>query len=819
MSEHNLFPADPQRIETQVEGVINLRKLFLKLLSYWHVFVLAIMVTLVCAWLYNKYTQTKYRIACTLLIEEDKNGSIAQANDDLLQGFGLRPSMQNLDYQLFLLSSWSLIGKTLDSLNFGTEYYWQGLLRKVDLYPNQPIIVIQDSVGTLPFDIEFRVTYLGNNNFMLNAESNRSYSLNKLASFGDKIELKNGSIQILCNNYEWLTDSLKKDIYFIIHSPAKLQEYYKKHLKVEPATREAKANIVTLSLEGYNKEKDIDFLDKLAAIFLNYNLEKKNKEANRTIEFIDKQLVGVTDSLAITEENLQKFRSKKMVMNLSAQGQVIIDQAMKLENEKARLAIEYDYYLYLAQYLSKDNIGEVPIAPATIGITDPGLTKLVMDLAEVQGQYYSRSLGDKNPMQGQLAQRLKNTKDALKETLNGVMRNNEMAMKENRDQIVAINSKASVLPVTERQLLGIERQFKLNDVLYTFLLQKKSEAQIQKASNTPDNEIIDPPRPDSEPVSPKTQLSYLIAILAGLGIPFLWIMLADFMNYTVRDEEDIIRLTDMPIAGHLPHSKLKSPFIVFEEPQSHLSEAFRYLRSSMHFFTKQIKSPVILITSSMPEEGKSFSSINLASAYSLMGKKTILVGFDLRRPSLYTDFGVNNDHGVSTWLIGEDNLDNVINATRYDNLSIIPAGPVPPNPSELISSEKTDELFRLLKERFDCIIIDTPPIGSVSDTFYLASLADTCLIIVRMNKTSKEMISRTIKDLRIRRVKNSSLVLNDIDYEVKGYSYSRKYGYGNMDGNNRKKKGLFKWTQLHQKKKYETRKHESQKPLKKEMSM
>ena len=437
----------------------------------------------------------------------------------------------------------------------------------------------------------------------------------------------------------------------------------------------------------------------MSAVFINYNLDKKNIEAVRTIEFIDKQLVGITDSLAITEENLQKFRSRKMVMNLSAQGQVIIDQAMKLENDKARLVIESNYYNYLAEYLSKDNIGEVPIAPATMGITDPGLSRLVMDLAEVQGQYYSKSLGDKNPMQGQLAQRLKNTKDALKETLNGVKQANELAMRENRDQIITVNSKAAALPVTERELLGIERKFKLNDVLYTFLLEKKSEAQIQKASNTPDNEIIDPARPGKDPVSPKTTLSYLIAIVAGFGFPFLWIMLADTFNYRVRDEEDIIKITDMPIAGHVPHSKFKSPNVVFEEPHSYVAEAFRSLRSRMQFFTKDKKSPVILITSSMPEEGKTFTAINLASVYSLMGKKTVLVGFDLRRPKIYTDFGISNDHGVSTWLIGRDNIDDVIKATSHENLSIIPAGPIPPNPSELTSSVKTDELLKFAESR------------------------------------------------------------------------------------------------------------------------
>jgi capsular exopolysaccharide synthesis family protein len=649
-------------------------------------------------------------------------------------------------------------------------------MKQEALYPKHPITVIQDTYGTLPFDVEFKFKYLGDNKFTFEAESNGSYTLHKEAAFGEKIETKDGSFRVKCDNAKWLTDNKQIDLYFKLHSRTSLQENFRKRLKVAPATKEA--TVITLSLEGNNKEMDIDFLNKLSDIFLNYNLDKKNIDAVRTIEFIDKQLVGITDSLSITEENLQKFRSKKMVMNLSAQGQVIIDQAMKLENDKARLVIESNYYNYLAEYLSKDNVGEVPIAPATMGITDPGLSRLVMDLAEVQGQYYSKSLGDKNPMQGQLAQRLKNTKDALKETLNGVKQANELAIRENRDQIITVNSKAAALPVTERELLGIERKFKLNDVLYTFLLEKKSEAQIQKASNTPDNEIIDPARPGKDPVSPKTTLSYLLAIVAGFGFPFLWIMLAETFNYKVRDEEVIIKITDMPIAGHVPHSKFKSLNVVFEEPQSYVAEAFRSLRSRMQFFTKDNKSPVILITSSMPEEGKTFASINLASAYSLMGKKTVLVGFDLRRPKIYNDFNIDNIKGVSTWLIGRDNLEDVIKATTHENLSIIPAGPIPPNPSELTSSTKTDELLKSLKDRFDCIIIDSPPIGTVSDTFYLAALADTCLIIVRLNKTSKDMIERTVNDLKISDIKSSSLVINDIGSEGKGYGYGGKYGYG-----------------------------------------
>ena len=753
------------------EEVVDLRKFFFKMISFWYFFVATIAVALVFAWTYNRLTLPVYRVTSTLLIEEDKKGM--PGTDQLLQGFGLNPGMQNLDNQILILSSWSLIGRTLDSLPFDVEYFYKGNTNKSPLYPLQPIIVTFDE--NLPRDVEFVLRYDESDKFTIETESYLYPDWSTEASFGETIAFEGGSF-VVEDNRDKFNNSDEDEISFIIHSPDNLVESYRERLKVEPASREA--TIVRLTLEGTNRIMDMDFLNKLSENFLNYNLDKKNKEANRTIEFIDEQLVGISDSLAITEGNLQRFRSKNMVMNLSAQGQVIIEQAMKLENEKARLVIESNYYNYLAGYLSKDNIGEVPIAPATMGIMDPGLTKLVMDLAEIQGQFYSKSLGEKNPMQGQLAQRLANTKEALIETLNGVKQSNELATKENTEQIRTVNSKAAALPVTERELLGIERQFKLNDVLYTFLLEKKSEAQIQKASNTPDNEVIDAARSDRYPVSPKTTLSYLIALIGGLGFPFLYIMIADFVSFKIRDEEDIAKITDVPVSGYIPHSKLVSPTIMFDEPNSQGAEAFRSLRSRMQFFIKETKSPVVLITSSMPAEGKTFTAINLASAYSLMGKKTVLVGFDLRKPKIYDDFGITNEKGVSTWLIGRDSFEEVLNKTSHENLSIIPAGPVPPNPSELTSSAKTAELFKLLKEKFDYIIIDSAPIGSVSDTFHLATLADTCLIIVRQNKTFKHLLEGTINDLKISSINNTSLVINDIGLKVNGYGYRGKYGYG-----------------------------------------
>jgi tyrosine-protein kinase Etk/Wzc len=756
------------------EAEIDFKKIFYRIISNWYYFLIALVIALICAFFHNTYTIPTYRVSTTLLINEGKKGDVLE-NNQFLQGLGLGIGTQNLDNQIMVLSSKTLIGRTLDELPFNIEYYQHRLNNKISLYPDSPIKIIPEITDSLPMDMEFTLKYLDINTFSINAESDDFFKPLPRVSFGEIINTQSGRFSIELFDSIWFVENPKNEIQFMFHSRKKLVDSYRNRLRVEKVSKTG--TIVKLYLDGTNQVKDTEFLNKLTEIFLSNSLDKKNQEAIRTIQFIDDQLIGISDSLVITENKLQQFRSQHRVMDLSAQGQVIIDQAMSLENQKARLGVEANYYNYLADYLAKDNAGQAPIAPATMGITDPGLTKLVSDLADLQGQYYSKSLGEKNPLQSQLAQRMRNTKEALRETLNGVIRSNNMAMSEITEQIRTVNAQASALPVTERQLLGIERKYKLNDELYTFLLEKRAGAQIQKASNMPDNEVIDPSEADVSPVKPKKFLIYILALMAGVGIPLLWIWIADTFNNKVREYEDIKRITDIPITGHIPHSLMKTNTVVFEEPDSYTAEAFRSLRSKMQYLTKESKSPVILITSSMSAEGKTFTAINLASAYSLIGKKTVLVGFDLRKPKIYTDFGLGNEKGISTWLTGKDGLQDVIKDTPYENLSIMPAGPVPPNPSELTALGKTDDLIGILKEKYECIIIDTSPIGTVSDALHLATLADTCILIVRQNMTLKDLLENTANELRASEIKSLSLLINDLEHEYKRYGYSGKYRY------------------------------------------
>ena len=766
MSYDNSIQPSPQRKDIHYSDGINLTKLILLMVSKWYYFVIALMVAFACTYFYMSHTIPKYGVSATLLIDQEKT-DVSIGSDKVLEGFGLGSGTKNLDNQIMILTSRTLIGKTIDELNLDVEYYQRDLFDKISLYPYHPIAITPED--SLPPEVEFSFKFLSDNLFSLEAELEDSYKLDNQYSFGKSVIFPGGSFTIKSENINWDSIDKKRNIYFISHDRDKLADSYSKRLKVNKASR--LGTILRISLEGTNRAMDVAFIDKLMEIFLRNSLEKKNLEAVRTIAFIDDQLIGISDSLVITENKLQEFRSRNKVMDLSAQGQVIINQAMNLENEKARIEIEANYYNYLAEYLSKENTGEVPIAPATMGITDPGLTKLVSDLADLHGQLYSKSLGDKNPLQNQLMIRVRNTKEALQETLRGLMNATNLARNENLAQIRTVNAQATALPVTERQLLGIERKFKLNDALFTFLLEKRAVAQIQKASNLPDNEIIDPAKADEMPVKPKKTFIYFIALLAGIGIPFFWILFADMLNNKVRDDKDINKITDIPITGHIPHSSLKKNTVVFDNSNSTTAESFRSLRSKMQFFIKEAKPTVILITSSMQEEGKSFTVINLASVYSLLGKKTVIVGFDLRKPKIYDDFDLDNYQGVSTWLIGKDGIEDIIKETRYDNLFIIPSGPLPPNPSELIALEKTEELLRLLRERFEYIIIDSSPIGAISDTFHLSALADTSILIVRQNFTYKDVLESTLEELKFSDIKSIGIVVNDMGPEYRSYGY------------------------------------------------
>ena len=784
-------PESPQREQhvkaAEMQIGIDPKAVLSLIIRNWYYIVAGIILALFGARFYIRHTMPVYMSSTTILIHES-NDRASTGNEELLQGLGLPGGMSNLDNQIMLLTSRALTERALKELPFEVEYYHKTIRNQVPVYPEIPVRIVSDrNEIPLPRDTEFSIQYLGNNKFQLVSES-EIYAMSKSASFDENIELPGGSFRIECRNEEWMNKNKAQKLFFVIYNPVRLTRNFNSRINVKQLSRTGA--VLQVSLQGTNNQKNVDFLNKLAEVFQAVSLDKKNIEAIRRIQFIDDQLIGISDSLSITESKLQQFRSSNRVMDLSAQGQAIIQQVTILENEKARLNLESNYYDYLADYLAKDVTGELPIIPITMGITDPGLARLVTDLAELQGQLSARGAGEMNPLQNLLVQKVRSTKEALLETLNGLRRANNLAKNENQEQINRVNSQASALPVTERQLLGIERKFRLNDEMYTFLLETRAEQQMQKASNMADSEVIDPADVHySYIVSPNRNKIYFTGLLLGSGIPFLIIFLTFLFNKKLS-EEDINKITDIPVVGHIPHNSAKIYTAVFENPGSSIAEAYRIMRSKIQFFTKEATAPVILVTSSMPDEGKTFTAINLASIYSLLGKKTVLLGFDLRKPKIFQDFNLNNEKGISTFLIGKDKIQDIIQETGYKNLSVITAGPIPPNPSELAALETTNELVKLLKERFDYIIIDSSPIGIVSDAFHLASLSDICILVVRPGVTLKDLFASTLREVSSNGIVGVSLMINDVQQGKDNYKYIEKYGY--TSDNVHPKKSLFK---------------------------
>lgn len=763
---------EQQERQQQQLGGIDPKVVLSLFLKNWYWFILSILVAFAGTRFYIGHTLPVYQTSVTILINETGDRPLVD-NSDLLQGLGLPGGMKNLENQMMILKSRALTETALKELPFEIEYFTKTIRNRLPFYPETPIRILFDG-NPLPLDTEFMISILDTNSFRIESQA-KSFIWNTVAAFGEEISLNGGSFRVELRDYKLIRQSENQNVFFTIHSRRRLVNNYISRLTVELVSKGG--SLLRLKLEGTNRAKDADFLNKLVESFQGISLDKKNTEANRRIRFIDDQLVGITDSLLLTENRLQQFRSSHRVMDLSAQGQSLIGQVTLLENERARLSLEANYYDYLADYLNKDVSSEVPIIPITMGITDPGLTRLVEELAVLQSQLTTRGAGELNPLQRSLEQRVTSAKEALRETLNGLRRANSLARSENQEQINKANSQAAALPVTERQLLGIERKFQLNNELYTFLLETRAEQELQKASNRSDSEVIDPADERfSKMISPNPLKVYFVGLMAGFGIPFL-IFLLLFLSDNKLKDEDIRRFTKIPIVGNIPHMTSEGNTVVFNDPNSTIAEAFRLLRSRMQFFTKGAEHPVVLVTSSISGEGKTFTAINLASVYSLLGIKTVLVGFDLRKPRIYQDFNLTNEKGVSTWLIGQEKLDDIIQETSHVNLSVISAGPVPPNPSELTALKNTEELLVQLRKRFEIIVIDSSPIGLVSDTFHLASLADACLLMVRPGHTLKHMIENTLNEISSSGIKGVSLIINDIMPDSKHYSYGEKYGY------------------------------------------
>ena len=765
---------------------LKIRRTLLLMFRNWYYYLAAILLFGGGAYFYLSQTFPMYSTQALVLIEEEDN----TPTQDILEGFSMRPGVQNLENQILVLQSYSIVRRAIEELPFEIDVYKKGFLSQSSYYPLSPLKIEAGSKG-LPSGIEFIFQYMGDDEFRISTPSKSELELDTIIPFGTEFVLDQGSFTIFpvleLNDVYMSGDK----IFFRFFEKDDLAETFTKRMMVENATRDG--SIVRLSIEGTNRTKGLVFLNKVTEVFIENNLEKKNLEAKRIIDFIEEQVGDVQTDLTLTENRLQEFRSANRIMDVSAQTQQIIDQAVVLENEKARLSLERNYFDYLERYLNDEDSEKRLVAPAAMGIEDPNLTNLIAEYSGLQAEYFSSGVGERNPFQGQLDMRISNIKQSIKETLDGIMMANQLERDENERSINSLNARASSLPAKEQQLLGFQREFNLNNVLYTFLLERRAEAQIQKASNAPDHEIVDRARLVGL-VSPIPGNIYAISLSLALILPTIVLLLfSSVFQNVITCEEDVNLITKVPVIAQFPHSRLNYYTIVLTDPSSNISESFRSLRNRMEFFTRDLKSPVILVSSSIPSEGKTFSATNLASVYSLAGVKTLLVGLDLRRPTLAKGFALEDKSGLTEYLIGKKTLEQIIHKTSYENLDVMPSGPIPPNPGELSGSAMAKDMFTELRSKYDCIIVDSPPVGVVSDIYNIASIADAMLLVVRHGYTKKNALSTTVTEVESYGINGLSILINDVKLTGTSYRYAYKYKYEYQVNTPKKFKRYIPW--------------------------
>ncbi len=472
-------------------------------------------------------------------------------------------------------------------------------------------------------------------------------------------------------------------------------------------------------------------------------------------------------------------------MDISYQANQLYTELADLDEQKAVHKVKRQYYDYLLEYLNEEKDFSEMLSPSSMGIQDPLLNQLVSDLTVLYTQR-SRALissTEENPYVRTLDKEIETTKRALRENISNIIRSNEILLSDLSERIETLENRIEMLPRTERELIGIQRKFNLNDATYNYLMEKRAEAGIALASNMPDNKIIDSAR-NSEVVAPKKTRNYFIALVLGLVFPMGIIYLRDFFNTKVQDRKDVSSIVSYPIIGVIPHLRQAAKsrevnLIAFNEAKSPATEAFRALRANLSFMAADKPSKIVSVTSAKSEEGKTFTAINLASVLSLTGKRTLVLSADLRKPRVYDEFGVNKEPGLANFLIGKEKLEDVIQQTRQnENLHVITSGTMPPNPSELLDSETMTLMLDELKKKYDYIITDTPPVGIVPDAIPVLNVSDVVLFIVRQKYTEKASLE-FLKDFADKTgINNIAIEINDVKMGRSGYGYSYSYGHG-----------------------------------------
>lgn len=788
--------------QAENEKPVDYKAILFEYLMYWPWFVACLLVCIVGAWCYLRYQAPVYNVNATVLIKQDDKNKAGGANASLaaMQDLGMLSMANNFDNEVEIIQSRTLLKKVVNALNLNITYTEKRTFGyPIQLYKNTPIQVWMnpEEADKLPSPLQIQLGYTPDGKVQADALFTRNGKEEIVSKHFDKLP------GVLVTPVGTVTLSFKdstniQDAHTIcasIISPTAAAANCKSRLSAEPVSKVT--TIVRLNYNDTHIGRGMDFLNTLVALYNRDANDDKNEVASRTAEFIDGRIQIINQELGTTESQLATYKQKAGLTDLSSAAQLALKGNAEYEQKRADNATQLRLVQFLKEYIDNPS-NQMEVIPANIGLTDNALTTVVAQYNEMltERKRLLRTSSENNPAVVNLDASIEATRKNVQASVNSVLKGLEITRNDLENQARKFEGKISNAPTQEKELLSITRQQEIKASLYLMLLQKREENAITLAATANNGRMVEEPLPGG-PVSPNSKTYYLLALVLGIGVPVAVIFLRNLLRFKIESRADIEKITDVPVVGDVPMVETKgNPIVVHENHNDLMEEVFRSVRTNIQYMLQEGQK-VILFTSTSSGEGKSFTAGNLACSFAFMGKKVVIVGLDIRKPGLNKVFQISHKaKGITQYLADPEHTDLLSlcqPSMVSSNLYILPGGTVPPNPTELVARKVLDKAIEILKTNFDYVILDTAPIGMVTDTQLIARVADLSVYVCRAGYTHKshyELINELKKDHKL---PNLCTLINCIDMNQRKngyyygygkygkygkYGYGKKYGYG-----------------------------------------
>lgn len=755
------------------DDVGEVRQLMAVVANYWYLFATAMVISLVTAFIFIQYVPRQWSVAGKIIIEDEKNSPSKLltngVSSDLSSLFDIKSNSYN---EVRVLESRDLLRRVITDMNINVHVFDKNGLIKTELYDDAPFKVFLSHQGDFTRSNDYRITILNDKSYHLTYKG-----ADITGSFGIPTKLADYSITLIKTPSFRAEGDYKIAIRSIKRAENELAAKFIASLSDKQST------VIDLQLNFGNPKRGELILQRFMELYLKNNLANKVRIADSTIKFIDSRLSVVSAELGQVEKNLETYKVKNKISDINAQSKALVqgasDYQQKLNETQVQLAVVNDLYKYV-------NDGKTAqVVPSSLITKDMSFGNAINAYNEMllRKEQYKLTLQETSSIVKNLDQQIETARLMLLTSLKNYRHSLNISEAAIVKQNAAIGDKIAYAPVKERVYLDYSRQQSLKQDLYLFLLQKREETAISQKATISNCRILDNAESDEDPFSPKKSFIFSIASLIGVFLPAAGLSLKQILNNRISKKDDIEKHTTVAVLGQISKNTHKHKMLIYNEARTVISEEIRALRTNLKYITDGGKSNVIMFTSSMSGEGKSFISLNLGNSIALSGKKVVLVELDLRKPKLLKYLGTHADYGFTDYVISQDKdfIDNLIQpSTLNENFYFISSGTLPPNPAEILMNGKLKELIEKLRVRFDYVIIDTAPVGQVSDALIIEEFADVTCYVMRQNYTFKSQLN-IVNDLqKYHKVKQLYLVVNDIEINtnnITGYGY----GYGNYN--------------------------------------